>query len=229
MPLNGLPPDRRRLRPAALGVGCASPLLVFVAARDRRRALRAFYRYSVTRAGVLAAGANPRAAEMSGVPVGRVYHRRHILSGVLAGVAAMMLTVAQFGAAHAGVSAARTGCCRRSSAPVLGGTPLAGGFVSVVGTMLGATPRHDHPHGPARPADRQFLAAAVPRAVPAGGGPARSLPRRCCRPRARSRAHELCAASCNRRMVGPARRDHRRRHRPLRRCRRISSPSSTSM
>ena len=35
-------------------------------------------------------------------------------------------------------SVARTGCCRPSSDPVLGGTVLAGGFVSVLGTLLGA-------------------------------------------------------------------------------------------
>ena len=46
-------------------------------------------------------------------------------------------------------SSDRTGCCRPSSAPVLGGTLLAGGRVSVLGTFLGAVLVSDADQRPA--------------------------------------------------------------------------------
>ena len=56
--------------------------------------------YRLTRLGreMLAAGAKPAAAELSGVRVGRTFILCHVLSGVLAGIAAMMV-VARTGAA----------------------------------------------------------------------------------------------------------------------------------
>ena len=68
---------------------------------------------------------------MSGVPVGRRIIAAHALSGVLAGVAGL-LTVARVGAAMPAVGG------QDWLLPSFLGPVLAGGFVSVVGTMLGA-------------------------------------------------------------------------------------------
>jgi ribose transport system permease protein len=84
---------------------------------------------------ILAAGANARAAELSGVPVGRVVIVAHTLSGVLAASAGLML-MTRLGAAMPSVG--QDWLLPSFLAPVLGGTLLAGGAVSVVGTILGA-------------------------------------------------------------------------------------------
>jgi ribose transport system permease protein len=73
---------------------------------------------------------------MSGVPVGRRIIAAHTLSGVLAGVAGL-LTVARVGAAMPAVGG-QDWLLPSFLGPVLGGAALAGGFVSVCGTMLGA-------------------------------------------------------------------------------------------
>jgi ribose transport system permease protein len=101
--------------------------------------LAGLYRLTALGREMLAVGANPRAAELSGVPVGRVLIACHALSGGLAAVAALMLTVRN-GAAlpsmagHIGVD----WLLPAFLSPVLGGTPLTGGAVSVLGTVLGA-------------------------------------------------------------------------------------------
>jgi ribose transport system permease protein len=88
---------------------------------------------------IKAAGANPRAAEISGIRVERTIVAAHALSGALAGLAGLMLA-ARNGAAlpsmagHIGMS----WLLPAFLAPVLGGTLLTGGVVSVVGTALGA-------------------------------------------------------------------------------------------
>jgi ribose transport system permease protein len=70
------------------------------------------------------------------VPVGRRIIAAHVLSGVLAGVAGL-LTVARVGAAMPAVGG-QDWLLPSFLGPVLGGAALAGGFVSVGGTMLGA-------------------------------------------------------------------------------------------
>jgi ribose transport system permease protein len=88
---------------------------------------------------IKAAGANPRAAELSGIRVDRTIVTAHALSGALAALAGMMLA-ARNGAAlpsmagHIGMS----WLLPAFLAPVLGGTLLTGGVISVVGTALGA-------------------------------------------------------------------------------------------
>lgn len=94
------------------------------------------YRYTRLGREVLAAGANARAAQMSGVPVGRAIIFSHALSGALAAAAGIMLT-ARLGAAMPSVGG-DDWLMPSFLAPVLGGTLLAGGMVSVIGTMLGA-------------------------------------------------------------------------------------------
>lgn len=88
---------------------------------------------------IVAGGANPRAAELSGIAVGRTVVVAHALSGGLAALAGLMLA-ARNGAAlpsmagHVGMS----WLLPAFLAPVLGGTLLTGGVISVLGTVLGA-------------------------------------------------------------------------------------------
>jgi len=84
---------------------------------------------------ILAVGANARAARMSGVRVGRVIVVAHTLSGLLAAVAGLM-TMAKLGSAIPAIG--RDWLLPSFLAPVLGGTLLSGGAVSIGGTILGA-------------------------------------------------------------------------------------------
>src|SRR5271170_5116903 len=95
-PLNALPRSVAAFGQMRIGGGWMSPMLAVAAAIGV--ALIIFYRCTVIGRQSLATGANQRAAEMSGVPVGRRIIAAHALSGVLAGVAGL-LTVARVGAA----------------------------------------------------------------------------------------------------------------------------------
>jgi ribose transport system permease protein len=133
-PLNSLPRSVAAFGQMRIGGGWLSPMLAVAVAIAV--ALMIFYRYSVIGRQSLATGANQRAAEMSGVPVGRRIVGAHALSGVLAGVAGL-LTVARVGAAMPAVGG-QDWLLPSFLGPVLGGAALAGGFVSVGGTVLGA-------------------------------------------------------------------------------------------
>ncbi len=133
VPFNALPPEVGAFGRLRIG-GFISPL-VFIAVAIGI-ALIVLYRYSSLGRQILAAGANPRAAEMSGVPVNRVILISHMLSGVLAATAGMMV-VARLGAAMPSTGGEEW-LLPSFLGPVLGGTLLSGGFVSVIGTMLGA-------------------------------------------------------------------------------------------
>jgi len=98
-------------------------------------ALLILYKFSLIGRQILACGANPLAAEMSGVPVKRAIVVAHTLSGLLAGVAGVMVT-ARLAAALPSVGA--DWLLPSFLAPLLGGTLLIGGYVSVIGTLLGA-------------------------------------------------------------------------------------------
>ncbi len=132
-PINGLPPIVGEIGQYRV-FGVLSPSLVVAVTIGA--ALLVFYRYSVAGKQMLAAGANPRAAEMSGLPVGRSIVLSHMLSGVLAAVAGLMVVV-RVGAAMPAVGG-EDWLLPSFLGPVLGGVALAGGFVSVVGTVLGA-------------------------------------------------------------------------------------------
>ncbi len=97
------------------------------------------FNYSSFGRKILAAGASPAAAELSGVPVGRMFIYGHILSGALACIAGLMLTMRN-GAALPSMAGQLGADWLLPSflAPVLGGTLLTGGVISVVGTLLGA-------------------------------------------------------------------------------------------
>ncbi len=84
---------------------------------------------------MLAIGGNIRAAEFSGIPVNRAVILSHVLSGLLAGFAAILL-ISRLGSAQPDVG--KDWMLASFAAPIIGGTRLAGGKVSVVGAVLGA-------------------------------------------------------------------------------------------
>jgi ribose transport system permease protein len=132
-PINGLPPEVSAIGSYRI-LGLASPSLLVAIALGAL--LFVFYRYSVAGKEMLAAGANARAAAMSGIPVNRSIVLSHMLSGALAGVAGLMVVV-RVGAAMPAVGG-DDWLLPSFLGPVLGGAALAGGFVSVIGTLLGA-------------------------------------------------------------------------------------------
>jgi ribose transport system permease protein len=117
--------------------GYLSPLLLLSVAAGLL--LAGLYRLTPLGREMLAAGARAAAAELSGVRVGRTFVICHALSGVLAGVAALMV-VARTGAAIPAMAGnlGQDWLLPAFLGPVLGGTLLAGGRASVLGTFLGA-------------------------------------------------------------------------------------------
>ena len=84
---------------------------------------------------MLASGGSPFAARLSGISNDRSILIAHALSGLLAGVAAV-LTVALSGSVNASIGDDLL--LPSFAAPIIGGVALAGGVVSVVGTCLAA-------------------------------------------------------------------------------------------
>ena len=82
---------------------------------------------------LLAFGGNPQAAELSGISRERVVVSAHVLSGLLAAAAAV-LAVAQLGSAQPTIGA--DWLLLSFAAPIIGGAALAGGHISVLGTMF---------------------------------------------------------------------------------------------
>ena len=136
----GVPqPAARDRRPSArCGISATSRRCSLVSA-GVGLALAALYRLTPLGREMLAAGANAAAAELSGVRVGAHLRLCHVLSGVLAGVAALMV-VARTGAAIPSMAGdlGQDWLLPAFLGPVLGGTLLAGGRVSVLGAFLGA-------------------------------------------------------------------------------------------
>jgi ribose transport system permease protein len=116
--------------------GWVSPLLIVAIVIGL--ALMALYRLTALGREMLAAGARPAAAELSGIRVKRIFILCHMLAGLLAGVAGLML-VARNGAAIPSMAGqlGQDWLLPAFLGPVLGGTLLAGGFVSPLGTLLG--------------------------------------------------------------------------------------------
>lgn len=116
--------------------GVVSPL-VFVALLVAL-ALGYLYRFTALGREMLAAGASTRAAELSGARVGTAIIMSHVLSGLLAAIAGLMLTT-RHGAALPSLAGdlGQDWLLPAFLAPVLGGTLLTGGHVSVSGTLLG--------------------------------------------------------------------------------------------
>jgi ribose transport system permease protein len=110
-----------------------SPL--FIIALVATGAIFLLYRGTVSGRRMLATGANERAARLSGVPVAAVVRATHALSGFLAAMAGILL-VSRLGSALPSVG--EDWLLPSFAAPIVGGTLLSGGAVSVVGTFLGA-------------------------------------------------------------------------------------------
>ena len=85
---------------------------------------------------LFALGGNPRAAELSGLPVTRLIVGAHVMSGVLAATAAILL-MARFGSGQPTIG--QNWLMASFAGPIIGGAALVGGFVSVIGTALGST------------------------------------------------------------------------------------------
>jgi ribose transport system permease protein len=132
VPLNGLPPSLGAFGRASVGPVPALALVTLAIGA----LLYVLFAHTVLGRQILAVGASARAAEMSGVPIDRIIIFAHSLSGMLAAAAALMLT-ARLGAAMPGV-AGDDWLLPSFLAPVIGGTALSGGMISVVGTILGA-------------------------------------------------------------------------------------------
>jgi ribose transport system permease protein len=94
------------------------------------------FRYARVGREMLMTGSNLKAARLSGIPTGRRIIQAHALSGLLAGFAGFLLAVNN-GAFSADIGSSFL--LPSFLSPVLGGTLLAGGAVSVLGTVLGAT------------------------------------------------------------------------------------------
>lgn len=82
---------------------------------------------------MLAMGENPAAAELAGISTTRTMIFTHMLSGSLAGIAGVV-AVARLGTAEPSIGA--DWLLASFAAPVIGGAALAGGHVSVIGTMI---------------------------------------------------------------------------------------------
>jgi ribose transport system permease protein len=133
---NGLPPEVQAFGKMKF-LKTVSPLLLISIAMCV--GLAVFYRLTLLGRQMLAAGANPRAAELSGIRTGRAIVACHILTGALAAIAGLMVT-ARTGAAVPSMAGqlGQDWLLPAFLAPVLGGTLLSGGRVSVFGTLLGA-------------------------------------------------------------------------------------------
>jgi ribose transport system permease protein len=97
-------------------------------------ALLVLFRYTVFGREMLAVGANRRAALMSGVSTPRIIILAHTLSGLLAGLAGIML-ISMLGSAIPSIGG--DWLLISFAAPAIGGTIISGGYVSVFGTLMG--------------------------------------------------------------------------------------------
>jgi len=93
-------------------------------------------RYTGLGRSIFAIGGNPEAARLSGIEVPKVQFGLYIASGLSAGLAGLLIT-AQLGASSPQVGANYT--LSVVTAVILGGTSLAGGRGSIVGTVLAVT------------------------------------------------------------------------------------------
>ncbi|GAA1730786.1 ABC transporter permease [Isoptericola hypogeus] len=99
-------------------------------------ALSAAYRHLLPAREMLASGGNPLAATLSGISNSRALITAHGLSGLLCGIAALLVMVSL-----PGVNKSIGGDWLLASfaAPIIGGVSLTGGSVAVLGTVLAAT------------------------------------------------------------------------------------------
>jgi ribose transport system permease protein len=82
---------------------------------------------------LLAVGGNSHAAQLSGISVNRAIVTAHVISG-LAAAAAGILAVAQLGSAQPTIGS--DWLLISFAAPIIGGASLAGGSISIIGTVI---------------------------------------------------------------------------------------------
>jgi ribose transport system permease protein len=109
--------------------------LVFLAALVVAALVAWYFGRTTSGRRLLASGGSPFAARLSGISNDRSLVIAHALSGLLAGVAAV-LTVAASGSVNSSIGDDLL--LPSFAAPIIGGVALTGGMVSVVGTVLAA-------------------------------------------------------------------------------------------
>ncbi|MEU9288551.1 ABC transporter permease [Streptomyces sp. NPDC048275] len=121
-----------------VGPVCGSPAIPQMAQFTVLAVCGLGFLYARTRMGreLLLTGANPAAAELSGIPTGRRVILAHALSGLLAALAGFMAAVST-GSFRASIGA--DFMLPSFLGAVLGGTLLTGGVVSVLGALLGTS------------------------------------------------------------------------------------------
>jgi ribose transport system permease protein len=132
------PDTYQNYSPGLVRIGRASILgfpVVFLAAVAVAVLVGLFFARTVAGRQMLASGGSPFAARLSGISNNRSILIAHAMSGLLAGVAAV-LTVALSGSVNASIGDDLL--LPSFAAPIIGGVALAGGVVSVVGTCLAA-------------------------------------------------------------------------------------------
>lgn len=94
-----------------------------------------FYKNNVTARQILASGANPLAARLSGVSNDKSVFLAHTLSGALVGVAAIV-TITSLGGINRSIGG--DWLLASFAAPIIGGVLMSGGVVAVYGTVIAA-------------------------------------------------------------------------------------------
>lgn len=94
-----------------------------------------FYKNNVIARQILASGANPLAARLSGVSNDRSIFLAHTLSGALVGVAAIV-TITSLGGINRSIGG--DWLLASFAAPIIGGVLMSGGVVAVYGTVIAA-------------------------------------------------------------------------------------------
>jgi len=97
--------------------------------------LFSLFRYVGMGRQILAVGANQHAAELAGVSLRRIRITAHGMAAVLAGIAGVILAATL---AESDPTIGSTWLLSSFAAPIIGGTPLTGGYVSVFGAGLGS-------------------------------------------------------------------------------------------
>jgi len=118
------------------GQGAVGPIpYVLVATTIVSVVVAALFARTVVGRQFLAVGGNRTAATLSGISIDRAVVRAHILSGLLVAIAAVLGT-AQLGSAQPTIGA--DWVLTSFAIPIIGGTALNGGAVSVTGAFLAA-------------------------------------------------------------------------------------------
>ena len=131
---NGMPPEVQAFGKMKFFKTISPLLLISIAICI---GLAMFYNLTTIGRQMLAAGANPRAAELSGIRTGRVIMACHVLTGALAAVAGLLVT-ARTGAAVPSMAGqlGQDWLLPAFLAPVLGGTLLSAAFVNIMTSGL---------------------------------------------------------------------------------------------